>query len=139
MFHANNRNKKDGKDSRCKICCITVRKRKYEKTRNDLGYFVKFIYSTMKRRCTNPNSSSAKYYLGLPLLDREEFLDFSLNDEELKKMFKEWIDSEWDRKLTPSIDRIFPNLGYTINNIQWVTLSENCKRANLYRHHGTVK
>ena len=139
MFHVNNRNKKDGRDSRCKICCIGIRRKKYEKTRTQLDYFVKKVYCGMRDRCTVPNSHSSKYYFGLPLLDREEFLEFSLNDEDLKKLFKEWVDSEWERKLTPSIDRIFPNLGYTINNIQWITVSENSKRANLYRYHGTVK
>ena len=41
-------------------------------------------------------------------------------------------------KESPSIDRIDERFGYELFNMQWITLSENVTRANMFRHHGRI-
>lgn len=44
-------------------------------------------------------------------------------------LYRIWQDSGFERKLTPSIDRIDSSKGYTLDNIQWLTLSNNCRKG----------
>jgi hypothetical protein len=41
-----------------------------------------------------------------------------------------WVDSGFTPKLVPSIDRIDNNKGYTIDNIRWLSKSDNSKKFN---------
>ena len=50
------------------------------------------------------------------------------SDPEFIRLFKEWEESGYEYKLTPSIDRIDNSRGYDLDNIQFLTLSENSKK-----------
>ena len=143
--HAFSANQKmaDGLKSQCNVCMSEHNKRGYDNSREDLRSFVSMKYSSVKKRCTNPNLKGAKYYYGLPLCSKEEFIEFAMESEELKVLFEEWVASAEDPKdrvykLVPSIDRIYPNLGYTLNNMQWITHSENSRRGAMHKHHGII-
>ena len=43
-------------------------------------------------------------------------------------LFKNFTESNRQRRLAPSIDRIDSNLGYLPSNCQWLTLSQNSAR-----------
>lgn len=70
------------------------------------------IYSHMKSR--HPVSFS-----------RKELHDRFLNDQKFNRLFKEWIDSDFNREKRPSIDRINHRGIYSMANIHVMTLSEN--------------
>jgi hypothetical protein len=84
------------------------------------------IYSTwtdMKTRCNNPNSKSYKTYgeKGIKLCEKweQDFLEFY-----------DWaVSNGWENGLT--IDRIDVNKGYSPDNCQWITKSENSKKRHI--------
>jgi len=44
------------------------------------------------------------------------------------ELHEAWKYSNFNRKLTPSIDRIDNKKGYTVDNMQWMTLSNNSSK-----------
>lgn len=97
---------------------------KYEKTKR--GHLVR-TYRNMLSRVTGVLKKKAHLYEGLEILDKESFYQWSLSDDMFNQIFDEWVISDYNRKLTPSIDRIDPCLGYIDDNIRWLTHSENSK------------
>ena len=67
-------------------------------------------------------------------MNRDLFYEWSINNEHFNELYDNWVKSEYDRKLSPSIDRINSNDGYTLNNIRWITHSENSKLGSISRH-----
>ena len=51
------------------------------------------------------------------------------NIDDFERLYKEWQESEYSRKLTPSIDRIDNTKGYTGDNMRWITHSDNSKKS----------
>jgi len=95
------------------------------------GHLVK-TYSRMKSRTNGKagNKQSRGYWMGLDILSREEFYEWATTPE-YSKLWETWRQSKFKQKLTPSIDRINPEEGYVIGNMEWVTTSENARRARL--------
>lgn len=96
--------------------------RQYNKTLN--GH-IRRTYANIKGRVVGYQKTKAHIYLGLPLLSRDEFYRFSFQNKNLIRLYSAWEMSGFDRKLTPSIDRVIPENGYIIGNIKWITHSEN--------------
>lgn len=130
---------RDGLSYDCKSCAnAKLRERrlktndratkKYEKTPK--GYVVR-MYRNMKSRVEGIQKKSVHLYEGKEILDKQEFYDFMLNSATFHKLFKEYVDSGFDRKLAPTPDRIDSGKGYTKDNIQVVTLSENDSRVRV--------
>lgn len=68
------------------------------------------------------------------LLSRELFYAWAMPHTKFHKLYIEWVDSGYDRKLCPSVDRIDSSKGYTLENMEWVTHSENSRRGSISRH-----
>ena len=100
--------------------------KKYEKTKK--GFLVR-VYRNMLSRVTGVTKTKNHLYLGLDILDKQLFYELSLNSLEFHSLFSDWEKSNYNRKLTPSIDRIDSKKGYLIDNVQWITFSENCSRG----------
>lgn len=100
--------------------------RKYERfSRN--GFLVR-CYRNMLSRVVGVQKREAQYYQGLPILPKTVFYLWSLGDPVFEQLWLRWQAAGLDRKLTPSIDRIDATLGYTLDNMQWVTHSQNSGR-----------
>jgi hypothetical protein len=99
---------------------------KYEKTPN--GFLMR-KYRNMQSRVTGVQKLELHLYGGLPILDRESFYEWAKSHETFWKMFKIWTNSNYDRKLCPTVDRIDPRKGYELSNMQWLTHSENSART----------
>lgn len=70
---------------------------------------------------------------GMSYLSKQEWNDWcyeSYNYEKFIEIYKNWVDSGFTHKLSPSIDRINNNLGYTKDNLQWLTQSNNSSKGN---------
>lgn len=98
--------------------------KKYEKTKK--GFLVR-LYRNMQSRVLGVQHKKAHLYKGLSLLDRESFYHWALNSEKFNDLFDKWEQSKYDRKLTPTVDRIDSNDGYDLGNMRWLTHSENSK------------
>lgn len=96
-----------------------------EIARSNKGYKNKMFYAMQNRIKTREVYKDFKIDFS-----REEFYKF-VDTTDFEKMRLAWIASGYDRKLSPSVDRINPKKGYSINNIQIITVSENSKRKSL--------
>lgn len=86
------------------------------------------IWIGMRKRCNNPNHKFYKYYGGKGVSVCSEWEDFG--------KFKEWaLSNGYKEHLT--IDRIDSNKDYCPANCQWITGSENTRKADLERWHKT--
>jgi len=101
--------------------------KKYEKTKK--GFLVR-TYRNMLSRVSGVTKNKNHLYLGLEILNKESFYEWSLNNDSFNHLFDVWKSLEYKRTLTPSIDRIDSKKGYILENIQWITFSENCKKGN---------
>jgi hypothetical protein len=115
--------------------CRAYRKRtgnrathKYEKTRK--GFLVR-KYRNMQSRVAGIQKKKAHLYKDLYLLPREEYYEWAFGHEEFERLFKEWVDSNYQRKLCPTVDRIDPKKGYYLDNMRWITHSENSRLGSI--------
>lgn len=100
--------------------------RRYE--RKPKGHVMR-TYRNMLSRVRGVQKREAKFYAGLPILDKHDFYRWSLApDSEFWPLYHAWKAMNYDRRLSPSIDRIDVYGGYVLNNMQWVTHSENSGR-----------
>ena len=96
--------------------------KKYEKTIN--GFLMR-TYRNMKSRVTGVLKLKAHLYKGLEILPKEQFYEWAKNDKDFNEIYTFWKEIGYDKLSSPSIDRIDPKLGYTLNNMRWVTQYEN--------------
>lgn len=101
--------------------------RKYEKTPS--GFLMR-LYRNMTSRVTGIQKKKAHLYVGKTILPREEFYRWA-DSKQFKELFKNWEASKYDRKLTPTVNRIDSSLGYQLDNIEWLTHSENSRLGAL--------
>jgi hypothetical protein len=101
--------------------------RNYEKTKK--GFLVR-MYRNMTSRVDGIQKKSIHLYGGLDILPKDEFYEFAFNDSEFHRLFKQWEDSLYQRRLCPSIDRIDAKFGYVLGNIQFLTMSENSSKTS---------
>lgn len=97
---------------------------RYDKTKK--GFLVN-KYAGMKYRV---NNKKFKYYFGLPIMTAEQFYEWSMKNKTFHELFQNWVNSDYERRLTPSVDRVVSAEGYILNNVEWVIFSKNCARAN---------
>lgn len=109
---------------------------KYERTKR--GKLMR-CYRNMKSRVDGVQWMKAHLYLGKSLLPKEEFYEWAMSCNAFHRLYREWVESGYDRKLAPSVDRLDSSRGYEIDNMEWITHSENSRRGAISRFHGTPK
>jgi hypothetical protein len=60
-----------------------------------------------------------------PTYTREEFIEYWINNPLYVELYTNWVNSDYDKLLAPSIDRLDNSLGYSFENTQLVTWKEN--------------
>jgi hypothetical protein len=100
--------------------------KKYEKTPN--GFLMR-MYRNMKSRITGVQAAKFHLYAGKSLLDKEEFYEWAKNSPKFWELYEAYKNDNYNRKLAPSVDRINSSLGYCVENMEWVTHSENSRRG----------
>lgn len=98
--------------------------KRYEKTLN--GFLMR-LYRNMYSRVYGIQRQKWHLYKGIDILPKEDFYEWSKKSHALKRLFRAWENSSYDRKFTPSVNRINPKRGYTIDNMEWLTHSENSR------------
>lgn len=102
--------------------------KRYEKTVN--GFLMR-KYRNMESRIKGIQWQKHHLYKGKELLSREEFYQWAKSCPEFYKLFEAWKQSGYERKLSPSVDRIDSSKGYEVGNMEWVTHSENSRRGSI--------
>lgn len=103
---------------------------KYERTK--YGKLMR-IYRNMKSRIEGVQKQKYHLYRGKYLLPKDEFYAWAVMSPEFHRLFAEWVESGYERKLAPSVDRVDSSIGYRTWNMQWVTHSENSRRGSVSR------
>lgn len=99
---------------------------KYEKTIN--GFLMR-KYRNMESRIKGIQKVKYHLYRDLPILDRKTFYEWAKSSNQFYILYNDWVAHNFERKLTPSVDRINPLKGYELSNMEWVTHSENSRRG----------
>ena len=103
--------------------------KKYEKTKN--GFLMR-LHRNMRSRVLGIQKEGAHLYAHInKVVPREEFYAWALGSNLFHSLFAAWEASGYDRKLTPSVDRVNAKGEYTFDNMEWVTHSENSRRASI--------
>lgn len=92
----------------------------------------RYNHMSLRAKGMTTNKSHAA---GKDIMSREEFMDWCKQRHNLLMfivLYIDWSASGFDLTLCPSIDRIDPDEGYTLTNIQWMTFSENCEKNHKY-------
>lgn len=102
--------------------------KRYEKTPK--GFLMR-CYRNMLSRIQGVQKLKFHLYSGKELLTKEEFYSWSIVNEDFLRLYKNYVDSGYERRLAPSADRKDSTKGYIISNMEWVTMSENFRRGTL--------
>lgn len=117
--------KKDNLHSSCKEC-EKILKKAYRRTKEGL---ITNLYGHQIER-------SKKNGYRLPDYSKQEFKDWLYSQELFHLMFNEWKMSGYEKRLTPSIDRLNDYIHYCFGNIQLVTWEENNIKGQKDRRNG---
>jgi len=85
---------------------------------------LKQIFNAQKSHRNYKKLSLPEYTLG-------EFVEWGLNQSKYNEIHNNWVVSGYKKELSPSVDRIKNELGYSFNNIQLVTWKHNFKKSNI--------
>lgn len=102
--------------------------KKYEKT---IPGFLMRAYRNMQSRVTGVQKKKWHLYRGLSLLPRQDFYAWARDNWTFFELWLDWEKSGYDRKLTPSVNRIDSSIGYELDNIEWLTHSENSRLGSI--------
>lgn len=94
-----------------------------------ISRFLAHLYSNMKKRVQGKHGSP-QLYKDKPLIAKEVFLNWAKNHPSFLVLYKQWVMCDFDIKLAPSVNRINSRKGYTLDNMEWVTFSQNCTLAS---------
>lgn len=134
---------KDGHLNKCKLCTrIDVKKQSSKpvdgfqnydiyRQRMSIKRMFQHRYTGIVNRSLKLNIKHSYSSLGKKFLSKEEWIAWCYDNKNYKKFLKlreEWVKSNFDHKLAPSIDRINNKIGYVKNNLQWLTKSQNSSK-----------
>lgn len=91
-----------------------------------IARFLSELYRGMNRRTRGKGTKRPDLYKGLPIMPKEVFFGWAQNHPHFLKLYKQWVNCNFDRKLTPTINRMRSQGGYTLDNVEWLTNSQNC-------------
>ena len=105
--------------------------KKYEKTRK--GFLMR-SYRNMQSRVQGIQANKAHLYAHIDSIpSRDQFYSWAHSSPDFDRLFIEWEANSYNRKMTPSVDRVDPSKGYDLNNMRWITHSENSRLGGLKR------
>jgi len=93
---------------------------------------VNTIYNSQKQASKKRSHDAPDYSF-------EDLLLYCKNSRKFNILYQNWVDSKYNKKLKPSIDRIDDNVGYTMSNIFVNTWYGNISRASKSVKIGTNK
>ena len=74
----------------------------------------------------------------LPKYTKKEFTEWCINQGAFHEIYSRWVEGEYEKYLSPSIDRIDNSKGYEFGNIQIVTWKKNFELSLRDKKNGTL-
>jgi len=108
-----------------------VHTKKYERTKK--GFLMRKYHHMLGRINGEEWYAGVHLWAGKEILSKDDFYNWSMNNPDFHRLFKEWEDSGYERNLCPSVDRLDSKLGYLIDNMEFVTFLENATRGSRSR------
>ncbi len=125
-----NRLQPNGREKHCKPCRNAyLRRYNVHYTKTKFGFLMR-AYRNMKSRVEGVQWRKSHLYSGKPLLPKEQFYEWAITHPSFHELFAAWEVSGYARQYTPSVDRVDSSRGYELDNMEWVTHSENSRRGN---------
>jgi len=90
----------------------------------------RYYHMTSRNQGRSTNKSGAQ---GKDMMTKDEFLAWCKSKPQFiifLVMWQEWYEDDFSLWSAPSVDRIDSKKGYTVDNIQWLTFSDNCIKNN---------
>ena len=115
----NQKTGKFGKTSTCKKC-NSIRTKLYIKT---IGGVITKLYSHIKRRHKKYDSNNISF-------SKVEFKEWIINNKSFNNLYNNWVKSNYNLWLVPSIDRENDYAGYTLDNMTLMTWQQNFDKKN---------
>lgn len=116
---------RDGLQSRCRRCVLATGKLRARTLRG----LLLDRHAKMRRRAAGRSKTQLYRATGKPIVSRDEFVAWGLAHPDYLRLHAKWVESDYVRRLSPSIDRIDPDKGYTLDNMQWLTVEENTRKG----------
>ena len=91
--------------------------------------FLVCTYDSMQNRVAGHKDIR---YLGLEIISRVSFYEWAQNRVDFNMLFLLWKEGGHKLKLKPTVDRIDSSRGYMIENMRWLTFSENSRLGGMY-------
>jgi len=104
-----------------RVCQQCLNEASTRKVRTKHG-LVSRIISNQKSRVLAGRAPEITYEI-------EELREWLFSQELYHKLYAEWVESGYNKGFVPSVDRIDDYKGYTFDNIQLMSFSENAKKA----------
>lgn len=136
------RRSRDGYSRLCKACANAYQAERYYTHHNErltcnpitgepnLKRLRCHKYYVLKER-TEGRTKQRHNSFGKELISKDDFYAwFDENIDSFMALHDTYVASNFDRKLIPSIDRLNNDLGYVRGNMQWITLTDNARKAN---------
>jgi len=112
----------------CKECRNDIEKDRH-KTKNGL---INTIYNNQKRACKKRGHEK-------PFYTKNELKDWIINHKDFDSLYNNWVDSNYNKKMTPSVDRLDDSKTYSFCNIRLITWNENDSKSRNMQLNGTLK
>lgn len=102
--------------------------KKYRRTKKGL---ITSLYGHQRSRCKEK---------GIPYPDysKEEFSNWLLSRSNFETLWEEWVNSNYDKNKTLSINRIDNSISYTLDNIELISWEDHIKQTGLSMRKGEL-
>ncbi len=114
---------KDGLNSQCNKC----RQKSTQKWKRTKEGIISVIYSNQKTHSKSRGHRPPEY-------TKEELTEWLYSQKEFHEIHKEWAEGGYNKRLTPSVDRLIDTVHYCFGNIQLLTWRENNIKDNAGRY-----
>lgn len=121
--------RKDGSQRETSICNYCRAEQKLNSYRTPEGK-LRYIYKHQIKSSAYRNHSAPEY-------TEKEFVSKFIKDKKYLSLYTDWVASEYDTFLGPSLDRKDDTKGYSFDNIQLMTWLENNQKEHKAHKEGT--